>query len=234
MLRYAARQKWCDVPMLERPEYDDRRRRWATPDEADRMLAAIAQHARPLVLFLMLTGARVAEAIELDWRDVDLAEHWAVLRFTKRTRSGGEKEDRGVRLHAQLVAVLANLPSTPGGERAGPVFLTNRGKPYTDRGRREGGQIKTAWNKALARTGIGDLHPHEMRHTCSTWLTAVGVHEQVRDEIVGHASTGMGRRYSHIPRPDLIAAVDKLADRGIGVDMQPRRIVKLKLGRKVA
>lgn len=96
------------------------------------------------------------------------------------------------------------------------------------------------WNRpvsskqSLARTGIGDLHPHDMRHTCSTWLTAVGVHEQVRDEIVGHASTGMGRRYSHIPRPDLIAAVDKLADRGIGVDVQPRRIVKLKLGRKVA
>lgn len=224
VLRYAARQKWCDAPMFERPKYDDRRRRWATFDEADRLLAAIARHTRPIVLFLMLTGARVSEAIDLDWSDVSLSERWAVLRRTKRTRASGEKEDRGVPLHPQLVAVLANLP----GERKERVFLTQRGKPYIDRERREGGQIATAWRNALTRTRIADLHPHDLRHSFSTWLTMAGVHEQVRDEIMGHASTSMGRRYAHIPRPEALAAVDRLAPRGVGIDMRPRRIAQTK------
>ncbi len=37
-----------------------------------------------------------------------------------------------------------------------------------------------------------------------------GVHEQVRDELMGHASTSMGRRYSHIPRQSLVNAVAQL------------------------
>lgn len=224
VLRFAARQKWCDPPMLERPKYDDRRRRWAPYDEADRLLAHAAAHARPVVLFLMLTGARVAEAVELDWIDVDLSQRWLVFRGTK------NGEDRGVPIHAQLLATLANLP----GDRKGRVFRTQRGRPYVDRHRREGGQIKTAWRLACARAGIADLRPHDLRHSFSTWLTMAGVHEQVRDEIMGHASTDMGRRYSHIPRGDLIAAVDKLPGRGIGVEMQPRKVAKNKAAKAVA
>lgn len=224
VLRFAARQKWCDPPMLERPKYDDRRRRWANYEEADRLLEHAALHARSLFQFLMLTGARVGEAVELDWTDVDLSQRWLVFRGTK------NGEDRGVPIHPQLVATLANLP----GDRTGPVFLTQRGRPYVDRHRREGGQCKTAWRLACARAKITDLRPHDLRHSFSTWLTMAGVHEQVRDEIMGHASTSMGRRYSHIPRDDLIAAVDKLPSRGIGVDLRPRKVAKYKSAKAVA
>jgi len=40
-----------------------------------------------------------------------------------------------------------------------------------------------------------------------------GVHEQVRDEIMGHASSDMGRRYSHVPRASLTEAIDRLPPR---------------------
>jgi len=208
VLRHAARQKWCDVPMFERPKYDDRRCRWATYEEADKLLDAAADHLVPLLTFLMLTGARIAEAMDLTWSDVDLTQRWLVFRSTKR------KEDRGVPLHRQIVATLASLP----GNHEGCVFLTQRGVPYVDRERREGGQIKKAWSTACARAGIVDLHPHDLRHTFSTWLTMAGVHEQVRDEIMGHASTDMGRRYAHIPRESLLQAVDKLPWRGKSVE----------------
>jgi integrase len=119
-----------------------------------------------------------------------------------------------VPIHPQLVLWLANLP----GERQGRVFLTPRGKPYGGKERGYGGQIKTAWKAACRRAGIEDLHPHDLRHTCSTWLTMAGVHEQVRDEIIGHASTSMGRRYSHVPRPELIAAIDKIPPLNLPTD----------------
>jgi integrase len=228
VLRFAAKRKWCDVPIFERPRYDDRRRRWATYEEADRLIAAAALHVRPALLFLMLTGARMSEALELDWADVNLQQRWLVFRGTKRG-SGPDSpgEDRGVPIHPQLVAVLASLP----GERSGAVFLTHRGLPYSAHDRLErggGGQIKVAWEGACRRARITDLRPHDLRHSCSTWLTMAGVHERVRDEILGHQSSDMGRRYSHVPREDLIRAIDRLPERGVGVEFRPRKLARKK------
>jgi integrase len=201
VLTWAAKRKWCDMPRFERPKYDDRRRRWATREEANRLLEGASPHIRPLLLFLILSGARIGEAVNLEWTNVDLNARWMVFRDTK------NGEDRGVPIHQHLVTALANLP----GEREGPVFRTHRGQQYGDRDAYGGGgQIKTAWRTACRRGGIVDLHPHDLRHSFSTWLTMAGTHEQVRDEIMGHESTHMGRRYAHIPREALLQAIDKL------------------------
>lgn len=207
VLTFASARKWCDRPQLWRPPAAKGRSRWATYEEADRLLAAASPHVYRLGLFLMLSGARMSEALGLDWRDVDLSARWVVFRDTK------NGEDRGVPLHPQVVAMLANLR-----HRKGPVFLTHRGKPYA--GRDGGGQIKTAWAATLRRAGIADLRPHDLRHTFSTWLTLAGTHEQIRDEIMGHASTSMGRRYAHVPREELLRAVDRLPDRGVPGDRE--------------
>lgn len=203
VLTFAAARGWRDRPQLWRPKPTKGRSRWATYEEADKLLSSASPHTYRLILFLMMTGARMSEALELDWSDVNLPERWVVFRNTK--RSG---EDRGVPLHLQLVAMLGNLRY-----RSGPVFLNNRGRPYAER--EGGGQIKTAWAATLRRSGIADIRPHDLRHTFSTWLTLAGTHEQVRDEIMGHASTSMGRRYSHIPRESLLEAVDKLPHRAV-------------------
>jgi len=217
VLTFASKRKWCDRPRFWRPPIPHGRTRWLTYAEADRLLSAASPHVYRLTLFLMLTGARMSEALRLDWRDISLAERWAVFRDTKNT------EDRGIPLHPQIVTMLANLR-----QRTGYVFLTNRGRPYAER--HGGGQIKTAWQATLRRAGIGDdLRPHDLRHTFSTWLTMAGVHEQVRDEIMGHASTNMGRRYSHVPREELIRAVDKLPYRVKPVERQLWEAAKIKM-----
>jgi integrase/recombinase XerD len=60
------------------------------------------------------------------------------------------------------------------------------------------------------RAGVAGVTPHTMRHTFSTWLTAAGVTERIRDELMGHSSTDTGRRYAHVPRAELVAAVSRL------------------------
>lgn len=198
VLTFAAARKWCDRPQLWRPPPAKGRSRWADYDEAAKIVAAASLHIRPLLIFLMLSGARMGEALALEWQDADLPERWAVLRDTKRNG-----EDRGIPLHPQLVDILTEMR-----RGRGAVFLTNRGEPYAER--EGGGQIKTAWAATLRRAGVTDLRPHDLRHTFSTWLTLAGTHEQVRDEIMGHASSSMGRRYSHVPRDELRRAVDRL------------------------
>jgi integrase len=71
VLHHAANQGWWDIPRpFTRPKFNDKRERWATPEEADGLLQHAGPHLRPLLLFLMLTGCRVAEAIALQYRIV--------------------------------------------------------------------------------------------------------------------------------------------------------------------
>lgn len=194
VLNFAARRKWCEPPKFDRPPQPQGRRRWATYEEAGRLINAASPHIQRLLIFLLFTGARMGEAMDLEWTDVD--QGWLVFRDTKRG------EDRGVPL---FPAVEHRLLPRAGGR----VFRTQSGDEYAARND-GGGQIKTAWRRTVERAGIHDLRPHDLRHTFSTWLTMAGVHEQVRDELMGHASTSMGRRYSHIPRQSLIDAVARL------------------------
>jgi integrase len=125
----ATRNRQCYTPMsavlksagtefrFKRPKEPDGIVRWLTHGEASRLVAACAPHLRPLVMFLLYTGARAAEALWLDWRCVDLAR--AHVSFPK-TKNG---KPRCVALHRDLVAELANLP-----HRDGYVFRRRDGK----------------------------------------------------------------------------------------------------------
>lgn len=202
ILHHAAARGWCAEPKFQRPKEPRGRKRWLPYEVAERLIAAChgsVKHLRPLIVALLYTGARIGELLDLEWADVDLSARWAVLRGTK------NGQDRGIALHQRVVIELANLP-----HREGHVFLSRSGRRWRDTKRARGGQIETAWRTLLARAGIEDFTPHGCRHTCSTWLTMAGTQEQIRDEQLGHASTSIGRGYSHVPRSTLIAAVDRL------------------------
>src|SRR6516165_9582525 len=83
VLRHAHRRGWCDAPVFEIPRGPDGRTRCLLPCEAERLIAVGAPHVRPLLVFLLSTGARMSEAIELDWRDLDLRGGRAIFWRTK-------------------------------------------------------------------------------------------------------------------------------------------------------
>jgi len=142
VLNWAAARKWCDKPSFERPTFKDKRTRWASEDEIVQLVTHASPHSRPLVLFLILTGCRISEALRVEWEDVDLNARWLVFRNTKRNKQGEDAvgEDRGVPLHHQLIITLANMPD----KRTGPIFKTDprspgRGEPYRDSNGETGG-----------------------------------------------------------------------------------------------
>jgi integrase len=104
VLAHAARRGWCSPIALQRPRTVPGRVRWLTLEEADRLIAACGDHLRPLVIFLLYTGARASEALWLDWRNVDLGR--GHVTFPK-TKNGGA---RGVPLHGRIVTALTDLP----------------------------------------------------------------------------------------------------------------------------
>jgi integrase len=211
ILHHAARRGWCPSPIIERPSTPPGRIRWLTIDEADSLITACSDHLRPLVIFMLYTGARTGEALWLDWRDVYLNR--AHVSFPK-TKNG---DARGVPLHPRAVAALANLKG-----RTGEVFRRPDGKPYSRPKSADdtsaGTRIKTAFKAACRRAGIVDFHPHDCRHTFATWH-----YTENRDigglmKLGGWKSERMVMRYAHVNVGELQHTINKLPGGNHGDD----------------
>jgi integrase len=78
---------------------------------------SFCEHASPhlagVVLFMFATGARISEALRVQWDDVDLHARTVIIRGTK------IGEQRQAHLPPRLVAAIANLPEMPNR----PVFF---------------------------------------------------------------------------------------------------------------
>jgi integrase len=176
-----------DVRRLKAPPG---RIRWLAEDEAQRLIAACSPHLRPLMMFLLFTGARLGEALWLNWRCVDLAR--GHVSFPK-TKNG---HPRGVPLHRDLVTELASLP-----HRDGEVFRRPDTKPYArprgDDDISAGSKIKTAFRGAAKRAGLTNFRPHDCRHTWATWHFAKHHDLIALQNLGGWRTLSMVTRYAH-------------------------------------
>jgi integrase len=206
ILHHAAKRGWCPPPIIERPATPPGRIRSITIDEADRLITACSDHLRPLVIFMLYTGARTGEALWLDWRDVDLSR--AHVQFPK-TKNG---EARGVPLHPRVVAALANLKG-----RASEVFRRPDGKPYRRPRSADdtsaGTRIKTAFKAACKRA---NFHPHDCRHTWATWHYTKNHDFTKLKELGGWKTDSMVMRYAHTNVSQHQDSIDNLPGGNLG------------------
>lgn len=213
ILRHAARKGWCAVPTLERPKQPQGKLRWLKPPEAERLIEACAPHLRPLVVFMLYTGARASEAVWLNWSDVDL--DMRQVTFPK-TKNG---EPRSVPLHPRVIMELSKS-----NQREGIVFLTHEGVPYErpdpkdDADTSAGTRIRSAFFGACKRAGLSwsvrgdngkslmkggklvqktDVTPHVCRHTWATWHYQANRDFTALQKLGGWKSTAMVLRYAH-------------------------------------
>ena len=224
---------FCSPVKFKRPKKPKGRVRWITHAEAHKLIEACAPHLRPLVAFLFYTGARCGEALWLDWRNVDLQRGDVQFLDTKNGR------DRGVPLHPDIVAILANLPHRegevfrkpghkitkwlPSGSNSGELIETveyTLGEPYApldpddERDVSAGSRIKKGFKAACDRAGITDFHPHDCRHTWATWH-----YRQNRDlnrlkELGGWSSLEMVLRYAHLNVEDAAPSIHNMPSIG--------------------
>ena len=197
VMRHAHRRGWCDPPLFEIPRQPKGRTLYMLPGEVERLVAAAAPHVKPIVLFLIDTGARVSECLSLDWRDVDLAGA-RVIFWGDKTKNGRRRD---APLGPRTVAALASLP-----HREGAVFRWSlpRGKveitrAYADQGLGWGGQIKTAWKGAIRRAGLDPAFtPHVLRHSWASWHYAVHRDLLLLKRDGDWSSVTLVERYAHL------------------------------------
>ena len=203
VLKHAAKRGWCAPLILERPDVSAPLIKWLTLDDANRLIDACGDHLRPLVVFMIYTGARIGEVLWLDWRDVDLTRRHVVFHKTK------NGDARGVPLHDRVVVALANLP-----HRVEEIFRRPDGRPYErTKGADDtsaGSRIKKAFAGACKRAGIADFSPHGCRHTWATWHYAANRDISALMRLGGWKTVSMVMRYVHANVDEHRHTIDRL------------------------
>ena len=160
---------------------NNRRLRYLTKDEIDRLIAASKSHLKPIVTVAVNTGMRRGEIFDLQWNHVDLKNRIIEVGDPK------NGDPRFIPINETLMAALQQLPrriDTPF------VFPGKDGGRLTD--------IKKAFSGARERAGLDDIRLHDLRHTFASHLVMAGVDLMTVKELLGHKSTKMTERYSHL------------------------------------
>lgn len=169
--------------------------RFLTEDE-QRLLLQAARGGRwermyMLVLMALTTGCRKGELLNLTWADIEFKQRTAYLGKTKTGRP------RYVPLTPPVIEELIKFRGIPEFK----VFHSTVSKT-TPR------CIKQDWSSKLERAEIGHLRFHDLRHSAASNLVRVGRFLFEVATLLGHTTTTMTARYSHLAIDDPRAMVD--------------------------
>ncbi|MFV7434908.1 MULTISPECIES: site-specific integrase [Pseudomonas putida group] len=168
------------------------RNRPLLPDLAKR---AYADHLKPMVIALLLTGVRRGELFNLKWKDVSFPTGHLTATYTKNGKS------RNIPLHPTLEEALkAWCPEPPSDDSY--VFPGSNGGRMTD--------IKTAFNKVIEDAKIANFRLHDLRHTFASNLVMRGIPLNTVRELLGHGDIKMTLRYAHLSHDNLARAISVL------------------------
>lgn len=194
--RAVSEWEWLDkaprVRMLPEP---DRRIRWLTPSEAERLLAELPEHLAAMACFSLETGLRRSNVTGLQWSQVDLDRRQA---WVHADQAKGRKP-----ITVPLSAVAVEVLRQQLGKHETHVF-SYLGKPVI--------QANTkAWRLALQRAGIENFRWHDLRHTWASWHVQSGTPLHALQELGAWQCVEMVRRYAHLSGEHLAEYVDRMS-----------------------
>ncbi len=192
----------------ETPAGYEKARRSLTEEQARKLIEAVrgARLGAAYLVALML-GLRPGETLGLRWDDLDLDDGWVrvaqqlvVEGGSKATgqrrrlvfRDPKSESRRTIEAPDAVVAVLRvrrraqleeRMKAGPAWVENGLVFTTEIGTPIDPRNYRRG------FSKATTDAGLGHWHPHELRHSTVSLLSAAGVALEDISDMVGHKNT---------------------------------------------
>lgn len=168
------------------------RDRWISPEEAARFLEHAGQDLGVFFTFLLYTGARLSDALFLEWSTVNLTDRLAIFRDDK------NGDDRHCHLPEPVFLALANhrREAVPG-----RVFFMWKDKK----------ELYEAWRPVATAAAMKDVTPHILCHTYATWLVEFA-DANAKDllETKRWKSLTSVMRYLHAPEKRIRAKIDAL------------------------
>jgi integrase len=211
-VRHAMRQRlmtYNPVELVEAPPGSSGAGQAIEPEGARLFLAAIAGHRLEAAFLMELAlGCRRSEILGLEWDALDLRpghERLRVRQGLHRVKGQGlliltpksQRGDRTLALPRRLATLLRqrqddqvteqllageHWQNTRPDGRQRLVFTTTRGTPC------EPSHFTNAIKAALRAAGVGHLRGHDLRHSASSILQALGLPPLAAMEVLGHAS----------------------------------------------
>jgi integrase len=176
------------VKRVKKPTVSNDRVRFLDDDERQRFLKACRESSNKQLylcaILAMSTGMRQAELMELTWKDVDIKAGFLLLNKTKNgDRRHVPLAGHGLELlkeHAKLRRIDTSLLFPSKKDPLNPIDLR---RPF---------------NNAVTLANIDDFHWHDLRHCCASYLLMNGASLPEIAKILGHKTTAMVMRYSHM------------------------------------
>ncbi|AEA33665.1 tyrosine-type recombinase/integrase [Hippea maritima] len=192
---------------VKKPKKDNRRMRFLTKEEAEKLLSELKKHSiqvYEMAYLSLYTGMRFGEIANLTWQDIDFQNGIITIKDPKNS------ESRVAYMTDSLRDLLyAKYKREKPKNSSGFVFHRN-GKPY----KQIPGTFKTVVRKLGLNDGITDPRDkvvfHTLRHTFASWLAIQGTPIYTIKELMGHKTLAMTERYSHLIPDAKREAVEKL------------------------
>jgi integrase len=150
---------------------------------------------RDLITFLIYTGCRKGEALNLKWDDVDMQNDVIAIKGTK------TKYDRYIPISKPLKVLLSGIEKK---QNCLYVFNKNGAKL---------GDFKKSFHTACKNAGFKDMHIHDLRHVFASKMVMDGTSLYITGSLLGHRTTQMTKRYAHLKPETLKKAVDDVWDK---------------------
>lgn len=170
IINHCAEMKLCPHLKIRRFKVETRIKNPVTLEWMDKFCEhATRPEIKALALLMFGTGARISEALAVQWADINYKEKTVLIRQTK---VGSERK---ARLHMRVIVALANLPK---GDKPFP-FANDT-------------SALTSWQATIAKAGIEPLTFHSCRHGFATALLHKGV------DVVTIAKLGGWKSAAHV------------------------------------
>jgi integrase len=200
LLKFAKSEGLIDeLPVIEFKNEPQGRIRFLSDTEVDLIFARLAPRNRALADFLLATGCRMGEALDLSWQAVerDRVTFWD-------TKAGD----------------FRTIPLLP---LARDALDRMRGEPQPFPIRYN--TFKADWDNAKDHAGLtkdDGVVPHSLRHTCATRMVKAGVDLRRIQRWLGHKTINTTLIYAKLVPEDLFSVCHALAqvdtNRGTEVD----------------
>ena len=186
------------------PQSDNERTRYLSEDDLQKVFAKLREKNHRIWLMALIAlqcGLRFGDIAQLEVRDINFDDGTIFIRKPKNRRS---------RYVAMTQTVRESLQDWLQDSQSHLVFPSKANKPFFNTG--------DVFRNVIAELGLNDnakenkdrLVFHSLRHTFASHLAKQGYSEMMLAKLLGHRSTVMTRRYTHLMPGTQKAAAEEL------------------------